>query len=157
MKSTNTNCLLSGGFAPLAGTSTADRQVDALTTQAFRNLRIQSEELALELAVRLRVLGRGLFAGCKESVTIGKRTSGGTAAYAALRLQLHQFLSSQTEDGSAEEHHLHAVQHYLQDLLPLAHRGGCLGRTECLVQQVETAIAILSGTLYENEDLGKSR
>jgi hypothetical protein len=120
--------------------------IDPHTTQAFQSLRVHAEELALELAVRLRVLGKSLAAGCQGR---GESTEYRTAAYKSLRLNLENFISSLVEHGIAE-HHYSPVVRYLQDSLPFE-LAGCPGQA-CRVGQVETVISLLSESVGENDD-----
>ena len=144
MKAKKKNCLLQAD-RPSGEIVRADGwPIDTHTTQAFQNFRAHAEDLALELAARLRVLGKSLAMGCPERVEFtGDKTTG----YQSLRLQLDRFIGSLVEHGFAELPYFSVVRDYFQEFLPVE-LNGCVGQA-CRVEQVETVISLLSESANE--------
>lgn len=119
-----------------------ERGIDADARQAFRELQNCAEDLALELTVRLRVLGKGLAAACQAD---GADTAQVSGLYCTLRQQFDHFLNAQADEGLSAQEFFPTVRHYLREFLP-AELGVCGSVPFCRVQQVETVIALLSGS-----------
>ncbi len=145
MKTKKQNCLLRAGTP---GKSNIDQPVDLHTRNAFRNLRLNAEDLALGLAARLRVLAKSLAAGCQgaENPTARKNL-----AYKALRLQLDDFMGHFIDRGTSEHHCFPVVRDYLLEFLPLELRG-CSGNP-CWLDQVERVISLLSESVCEIDEI----
>jgi hypothetical protein len=148
MKPKNPDCPLHAGSAPGERTSLGGRSIDPRTTQAFHQLRFHTEDLALELAVRLRVLGKSLVAACPEWGMAGEKRTCGSVAYQNLRRQLDCFLGSQVERAFAGQHYFPVVRDYIQDSLPFE-LNDCAGDDLCRIELVERAISLLSEDIPE--------
>jgi|GEM_PF-1936510 len=134
MKTETNTCPLLDEVASGAG-----RQIDSRTTQAFHLFQLHAEEQALDLAVRLRVLGKSLASGCLgRGIATGKRAED----FQALRLQLENYLVSLADHGFEEHPYFPTVRHCLQEALPLE-LNGCAGK-HCTIERVETFISLLS-------------
>jgi hypothetical protein len=149
MKSTTPHCLLRAGSSLGKRTSSNIRPIDSRTTQAFHQLRLHAEELALELAVRLRVLGKSLAAACPGPEAVDGNI-GGSAAYANIRRQLEGFFGSLADDDPAAHHCFPVVRDYLQNSLPVE-LNGCGGAAPCRIELVETVISLLSESIFEED------
>jgi hypothetical protein len=145
MKSINLHCLLRDGSPFEERTSSNSRPIDSRTTQAFHQLRLHAEELALELAVRLRVLGKSLAVACP-----GPEAAGGSAAYAGIRRQLESFFGSLGDGETAGHHSFPVVRDYLRETLP-PELNGCIGANLCRIEVVETVISLLSESACEGD------
>jgi hypothetical protein len=152
MISKNPDCLLHAGPSPGEMTTFGARSIDSQTTQAFHQLRFHAEGLALELAVRLRVLGKSLAAVCPgQGADEGKRAEG-SVTYQNLRQQLDGFLGSLVDHDFAGHRYLPAIRNFLQDSLPYE-VNGCVGGVPCRIERVEAVISFLSDNICENEEL----
>lgn len=149
MKPNNPNCLHRAGSAPRERTPVRDRPIDSQTTQALHQLRLHAEEVALELAARLRVLGKSLAAACPENGACGRKVKGASAAYASIRRQLDAFFGSLVDNDFAGQHYFPIVQDYIQETFPFE-VNGCPGNT-CRIEHIEAVISLLSESTYENE------
>jgi hypothetical protein len=135
-------CALRGEIAPRSR-----RPADRQTAQAFQQFQLHAEEQALALAVRLRVLGKSLSAGCQErGIPAGKKAQD----FQSLRRQLENYLVFLVGLGFDKQPYFSPVCHYLQDSLPLE-LYGCSG-TYCSIEQVETLISLLSEGIRGKED-----
>ena len=150
MKSTKPNCLLRAGSSFEERTSPGSRPIDSRTTQAFHQLRLHAEELALELTVRLRVLGKSLAAACPGPETVGGRRTGGLAAYTNIRRQLDGFFGSLVDGDFAGQHYFPIVREYIQEALPFE-LNGCVGDDPCRIELVEAVISLLSESTCEDD------
>jgi hypothetical protein len=145
MKSKNPHCLLRTGSSSSHG-----RPIDLRTTQAFHQLRLHTEELALELAVRLRVLGKSLAAACPGPEAVGRKRTGGLAAYTNIRRQLDGFFGSLVDGDFAGQHYFSVVREYIQETLPFE-LNGCVDADPCRIELVEAVISLLSESTCEDE------
>ena len=150
MKSINLHCLLRDGSPFEERTSSNSRPIDSRTTQAFHQLRLHAEELALELAVRLRVLGKSLASACPgHGAGDGKRTKG-AIAYTKLRRQLDGFFGSLESRDFAGDRYYPVIRHYLQDALP----GELEDRVctdPCRIELVDAVISLLTENVFEGD------
>jgi hypothetical protein len=148
------NCLLRAGSSPVERTPSGLRPIDSRTTQAFHQLRLHAEELALELAARLRVLGKSLAATCPgKGDADGKRT-GAPAAYAKIRRQLDGFFGSLAGSEFAGNRHFLVIRDYLQATLP-PEPNGCGAADPCRIELVEAVVCFLSESNCENDGLSE--
>lgn len=129
---------------------TGNRPVDSRTTVAFRQLRLQAEDLTLELGVRLRVLGKTMHSACPEQGTVLD-----PSAYKELRKQLDRFFASVARRKFPEDCHIHHIQSYLQDALP-SELGEAVCGEPCPIELVETVISLLTESIFEEEPLAES-
>jgi hypothetical protein len=150
MKSTNPDCLLRAGSSFVETTSPGSRPIDLRTTQAFYQLRLHAEELALELAVRLRVLGKSLASACPGPEAVGGKRTGGSAAYANIRRQLDGFFGSLVDDDLAAHHCFPVVREYIQETLPFELKG-CADADPCRIELVEAVVSLLSESSCEDD------
>jgi hypothetical protein len=135
-------CPLRGEAAPRSR-----RPADLQTAQAFQQFQLHAEEQALALAVRLRVLGKSLSAGCQER---GGSTDKEAQDFQSLRRQLENYLVFLVGLGFDNQPYFPPVRHYLQDSLPLE-LYGCAGN-HCSIERVETLISLLSEGIRGKED-----
>jgi hypothetical protein len=150
MQPENPHCFHRAGRAFGEQASSGLRSLDSCTTQALHLLRINAEELALELAVRLRVLGKSLAAGCPGQRSIGDKSAQCSSAYQGLRRQLDGFLGSLVDSDCAGQRYLPVIRHYLHNALP-PELHGCVGGDACRINRVEAVISLLSDNFYEND------
>jgi hypothetical protein len=150
MKSINLHCLLRDGSPFEERTSSNSRPIDSRTAQAFHQLRLHAEELALELAVRLRVLGKSLAATCPGPEAVGRKRTGGSAAYTNIRRQLDGFFGSLVDGDFAGQHYFPVVREYIQETLPFE-LNGCVGADPCRIELVEAVISLLSESTCEDD------
>lgn len=143
MKPDNPNCLLLATSSYLGKTPSGGRSIDPRTAQALHQLRQHAEELALELAVRLRVLGKSLAAACPGPGVRGGRRTDGSSTYNNLRRQLDGFFGSLADRDFAVQHYFPVVREYFQETLPFE-LNGCVGDESCRIEQVEAVISLLS-------------
>ena len=148
MKPKNPKCFLHADDSSAEKTSPDVSSIDSPTTQAFQLLLVHAEDLALELAVRLRVLGKSLAAVCCQQP--GGAVARKPVPYHVLRQQFENFLGSLADHGFAQQNYFPIVCHYLQDSLPLEPKG-CSGHT-CRIGRVEEVISLLSANTHEHED-----
>ncbi len=111
-------------------------------------MRLQTEDLALELAARLRVLGKSLSMICPE--VKGEKRALEWNAYKEIRHHLDCFLDSVTHTEFTMPEVFNLVRQYLQDTLPLE-LDHCTGAGLCRIDIVEAVIALLSENVRENE------
>jgi hypothetical protein len=156
MKMNNHRCLSHAGPFPEERNPAGGRLIDAHTTQAFQQLQLHAEDLTLELAVRLRVLGKCLVMACPGLVAVVERKLGGAVAYENLRRQLEGFLGSLVDLELAGHHCFPVVRNYLQESLPLE-LGDCVGAAPCRIELVETIVSLLSGHSCENSAFQETR
>ncbi|WP_053551144.1 hypothetical protein [Desulfuromonas soudanensis] len=124
------------------------RSIDAPITQAFHQFQMHSEKQALDLAVRLRVLGKSLASGCPgRGVAGGKEAEG----FQSLRRQLDNYLLSLVDHGFEEHPYFPTVCHCLRESLP-SDLNGCAGE-HCSIERVETFISLLSERNRGGEDV----
>ena len=147
MKPKNPNCCLHADASPVEKPSPGVSLIDSRTTQAFQQLRFHAEDLALELAVRLRVLGKSLAAACQQP---GRSAARKPVPYHALRLQFEHYMGSLVDRGFAQYRYFPVVRHCLQDSLPLE-PNDCSGHP-CRIERVEQVISLLSENIHGNED-----
>jgi len=151
MKSKNPDCLLHAGPSPGERPSFGVRSIDSQTTQAFHQLRFHAEGLALELTVRLRVLGKSLAAACPGRGADGGKRAGGSVTYQNLRRQLDGFLGSLVDHDLAGHRCFPVIRNFLQDSLPYE-VNGCVGDDPCRIERVEAVISLLSDNICENDE-----
>ncbi len=120
--------------------------IDSRTMHAFHQFQLYAEEQALELAVRLRVLGKSLVAGCQRH---GNPSDTTAVAYRSLRQQLGQHLASLAENDSAKDHNFATIRQFLQGSLP-NELNGC-AKNFCSIERVEMLITLLSENFWEKE------
>jgi len=149
MKSKNPNCYLHTGTSPAKRTSPGALSIDSRTAQAVQQLRFHAEEMALELAVRLRVLGKSLAAACLRLGTVTDKSRRNALAYQDLRGQLDAFLSLQEDRGLTGHPCFPVIRNYLKESLPYE-VNGCAGNDPCRVERIETVIALLSENSSES-------
>jgi hypothetical protein len=149
MKSINPNCLLRAGSSLQERTSANSRPIDSQTTQAFHQLRLHAEELALELAARLRVLGKSLTAACQGPWAADGKT-GSPSAYAGIRRQLDGFFGSLLDGDFADHPYVPVVRDYIQKNLP-SELNGCGNANTCRIEIVESVISLLSECACEQD------
>lgn len=149
MKHKNPDCLLRVGSSQGQRAFFGCRPVEARTTEAVHQLRHHTEDLALELTVRLRVLGKSLATACPGRGTSDGTRSGNLLAYQNLRRQFDDFLDSLVDRGFAGHHYFPVIRHYLQDFLPVE-LNGCIGAGRCRIEQVEAIISLLSASPGES-------
>jgi len=127
--------------------------LDLPTTRVFRQLRVQAEDLALELVVRLRVLAKGLAAACPGHG--GKPGVPATDAriYRGLRRQLDDFFASLEDRDFAGHDYFHHIRRFLQDSLPWE-PGACGGNETCRIELLEAVITLLT-TASGGEEAGE--
>jgi hypothetical protein len=152
MPAKKTRCLLHAGSTPKDKASFASRPIDSKTTQAFHQLQFHAEELALELAVRLRVLGKSLGATCPGPAAVEGKRAGGLIAYKNVRRQLDVFLGGLTESEIAGHQCFPVIRHCIQDSLPYE-LNDCVVASSCRIELVETLISLLSDSICENHEL----
>jgi len=130
-----------------------DRQaLDAGAARAFQLLRLQAEGRALELAARLRVIGKSLAVSCPGHGIVAPAKSVGAVTYQSLRWQLEGFLGSLADSEHAAQNALHDVRQALQQVLP-KELHGCIGDETCRIERIETLVALLSDDCSENGDI----
>jgi len=122
--------------------------VDSRTTEVIRQLRLHAEDLALELAVRLRVLGKTLNSACPEQGS-GRTPS---SAYKGLRRQLDSFFASVASHEFAGERYFDHIRSYLQDALP-PELGEAVCAEPCRIELVDEVVSLLSEVGCGNDEL----
>jgi len=152
MQMDHTPCVQRTGRRPRVKTSPDYALLDAGTAKSFQLLRLHAEGRALELAARLRVIGKSLAASCPGHGGVADRTAPGTAAYHNLRRQLDGFLSAMCEAGAAGQHFFPAIHYFLQQILP-HELHGCIGDEACRIERVETIVALLSEAIGDNDEM----
>lgn len=121
--------------------------IDSRTTQAFHQFQLHAEEQALDLAVRLRVLGKSLTSGCLgRGVATGKNAED----FQSLRRQLENYLVSLVDHGFEKHPYFPTVRQCLQESLPFE-LNGCTGN-HCTIERVETFISLLSDHIRGKND-----
>jgi hypothetical protein len=150
MNPKNPNCLHFAGSSLGEIAAFRGRSIDAQTMQAFQHLRLHAEELSLELAVRLRVLGKSLAVACPaQEAVIGKRTRG-SLAYTNLRRQLDGFLGSLVDLDLTGQRYFPVIRHYFHQALPLE-LPSCGGDDACRIERVEAVVSLLSDSVGEDD------
>ena len=130
--------------------SSAAAAIDSRTRQALFQLRLHTEELALELAVRLRVLGNGMSAACQIAMADANKSTAESFAYANLRGQLDGFLGSHINGEFAKFQSFTVIRRYLLDTLPQELKI-CVSGGPCRLEIVEALVAMLSGNGHEHD------
>jgi hypothetical protein len=151
MQTNHPHCVQHTGRHPKIKTAPDRASLDSGIAQSFQLLRLHAEGRALELAARLRVIGKSLAASCPGHGGAAARTTPGAAAYQNLRRQLDGFLSAMCEAGAAGQHFFPAIHYFLQQILP-HELNGCIGDEACRIERVETIVSLLSDAYCENDE-----
>lgn len=129
---------------PGRGTPAHARTIDRGTRQVFRQVGLHAEDLALELAVRLRVLGKCLEAICHQREPGTLPTGREATTYQRLRRQLDDFLDALGEHEGRGRHYVPGIRRCLDAALP-ATPVACSGSDGCCIELLGILVGELSG------------